>query len=342
MKDNFEKLSLDNAQLPENTSISVIEPKTQEKTEKKVSRNVFTAFLATIKQDSAILSPEKGPKMPNLKYTVLMIISLLFISAFVVILQLFVDKATFIPILILFLSTLVALPCVLFYCEFNVERTFNFPKVAMLILIGFAFQVLLDYLCDSFLATIFYKWFIDSIIEPIIFNVLLFLVTFLFANFYKSKYVSECLLISICIAMSYSALEIAIDGFRSLFVMTQLDENYNFYTQVIINQKDALQLSITNLFENWFTKFICIPYVYSAFAGISGYLVSLLVNSRHSNGRLPRSMYLLLMLNVVLNSLMIIDTSFDVFNVVLRAISLICSTFLLVKILNMSLNAVNE
>lgn len=342
MDNNFDKLSLDNKSFAENTAISVIEPKTPEKVEKKVNRNIFTAFLATLKQDTNVLVPNKGAKLPNLKYTILLIISLLFISAFVVILQLFVDKTAFIPIVIMFLACLVALPAVVFYYEFNVERTFTFNKIAMLILIGFALQVLLDYVCDTFLTTIFYKWFIDSLIEPVLFHVLLLLFTFLFANFYKSRYISDCLLISACIAMSYAFIEIIIDGFRSLFVLTQLDENYSVYTEIILNQNTALTNSLSNLFDGWFDKFIALPYIYSAFAGITGYLVSLLIDSRHSKNKLPRSMYLLLMVNILSHALMVVDTSFEIFNVILKIVALFVSTFLLIKVLNMSLDIAKE
>ncbi len=339
MIDEFDRLSLDNENLSEESiGISINEPK-QEISEVKTSKpHVFGAVLATIKRDNSVLYPAEGAVLPNLKHSLLTFFGLFVLAAVLIIVYSIITHLSFIPILLLFVAFAAPLLLLVFYHEFNYSNNVYVHRMVILFILGAVIYLIFSHLGDNFIATLFYQSIVDSIITPIALSMFIFIAIFLFASYFKVSAVSECFIIGVSIAMGYAACEILTNGFEALFIPTKIGTDLPYETEVIINQEAFLENSIKNLFDNWAYEYLLMPYLYACWATIISHLVFMLIGSRREKNEMPRSMYLLIMLVIVLHVIAVVDTSLGIFNVALRIVSLLASTFLLFKILNSSLN----
>lgn len=335
--DDFDKLSLLNENVKDEAVVSVIEPKKPEPVPPAKAPTIFTVFFANFKQDRELLSPAKGVALPCLRNTISAFVTLVFLSAVMVALWYFVDAIVYIPLALVFLS--VSVPCLttIFYYEFAESHTIKLSRLCFLIIAGALCYIMLGQLTTNVLDLFFYETLVDSIIMPAISNVVLFVVIYFAASFFKAESVRDYFMVVAFLISGYVICRGFVNGFTSLFLVTQSDNGSLFRLNAIVASEDMLKMSMQSLLDNLFHNYILTPILYTAWGVVYAYLVYYLIGSKKHSGGIPKSMYLLLLLIVVLDIMSEIDTSLEVFDIVLRVVSLVISLYMLVKMLNFSI-----
>ncbi len=333
---NFDKLSLLNDNQDENTVKSVIQPKAPTLEAPKKRPTIFTALFANFKQDKELMYPNKDAVLPNLSVTMGVLVTLVFLSAVLVALWYFIDKVAFIPIALVFLS--IAMPVFLtcFYYEFDVGRTIPLGKLFLIMVIGALCYVVISQVMSKVLYIMMYQSLVDSVIMPIISNVVMFAVIFLAANFFKCDNVRDYFVVVAFLTMGYVMCESFTKGFSALFISGRIDDKTLYNIKVIVDNEEMLATSMHNVLENLVYDYIIMPILYSCWGTVYAYLVYYLMDSKKNRNTIPKSMYLLVILVIILNILALVDTSMVSFNVILRLISCVLSLYILVKLLNFS------
>lgn len=336
MMNNFDKLSLLSEKQDENAVKSVIQPKAPAPEAPKKRPTIFTALFANFKQDKDLLYPSKGAVLPKLTGTLGTLVTLVFLSAVMVALWYFIDKVAFIPIALVFLS--ISIPCFItvFYYEFDVGMTIPVGKLFLLMVIGALCYIIISQIMSEFLYIMLYQTIVDSVIMPVISNVVMFAVIFLSANFFKGETVRDYFVVVAFLTMGYVMCENLTKGFSALFISSKIDETTLYNIKVIVGNEDMLTLSMQNLLKNLVYDYIIIPILYSCWGTVYAYLVYYLMDSRKKKNTIPKSMYLLVLLVIILNILALVDTSMVSFNIILRFISCVLSIYILIKLLNFS------
>ncbi len=336
MMNNFDKLSLLSEKQDENAVKSVIQPKTPTPEAPKKRPTIFTAIFANFKQDKDLLYPSKGAVLPRLSGTLTTLVTLVFLSAVLVAMWYFIDKAAFIPVALVFLS--ISIPCLItvFYYEFDVGRTIPLGKLFLLMVIGALCYIVISQIMSDVLYLMLYQTIVDSVIMPVISNVVMFAVIFLSANFFKVQTVRDYFVVVAFLTMGYVMCESFTKGFSALFISSKIDEKTLYNIKVIVNNEEMLDLSMQNLLKNVVYDYIVIPILYSCWGTVYAYLVYYLMDSKRNRNSIPKSMYLLVLLVIILNILAFVDTSMVSFNIILRLISCVLSIYILIKLLNFS------
>lgn len=335
--DKFDKLSLLNDDKDENTVVSVIEPKIQKPVQTKKRPTIFSAFIANFKQDKELIYPSKGAELPNLSGTLTCLVSLVFLSAVMVALWYFIDKVTFIPVALVFLST--AIPCLImcFYYEFDMGHTFPIGKLCLLIVIGALCYIVISQISAEMIDLVLNEAMINSIIMPIISNVVMFAVIFLVTSFFKSNSVRDYIMVVSFLVMGYVICQSFVKGFEELFISQKLDGSALYNIKVIVESEEMLEASMQNLLDGMFYNFILLPFLYSGWGAVYAYLIYYLAENKRKQRDIPKSMYLLLFLVIILNILAKVETAMVSFNVILRMLATIITVYILLKLLNFSL-----
>lgn len=333
---NFDKLSRFNDKKDENVVVSIIEPVEKIPQTNKSRPTVFSAFMANFKQDKELIYPSEGAVLPNLKGTLNSFIALVFLSAVMVASWYFIDRVVFIPVAIVFLS--IAVPCLImvFYYEFDVGRIVPLGKLFLLAIIGALCYIVVSQIMSEILYLMFDKSLVESVFMPVVSNIIMFAVIFLATSFFQSDSVRDYFLIVTFLVMGYVVCECIVKGFSSLFISGKVDGTTLYDVRIIIDNKDMLEKSMENLMSNLMYDFIVLPLMYSCWGTVYAYLVYYLAYSKRKRINIPKSMYLLVFLVIVLNILFKVDTSMPSFNVILRLMSAVVSVYVLIKLLNFS------
>lgn len=337
MKNSFDKLSVYDGNNDAGASVSVIEPKAEKVEVHQKKPTVFTAFFANFKQDKTLLYPSEGAVLPNLKGTMSAFNTMLFMAALFVAMWYFIDKLVFIPAALVFLSVAVPTFVIIFYYEFDYGVKKPLGKLLMLTVIGALIYILLSQAVKELLYLFTYKSLVDSILLPIASNAIMFVAVFIAANFFKGETVRDYFLIVAFLSMGYVMCECLTKGFSSLFISGTIDDDTFYSLKVIVNNDQMLTLSMQSLLKNLLSDYIIMPLLYSCWGTVYAYLVYYLIDSKKNKNSIPKSMYLLLSLIMVLNILVLLDTSMVYFNIILKLISLVVSFYVLIKLLNISL-----
>lgn len=336
MMDKFDKLSTLNREKDNKVVVSVIEPKIEKKEPFQKKPTVFTAFLATLKQDKASLYPTSGAVLPNLSGTVSTFTALVFLSAVMVALWYFIDKTVFIPVAIVFLS--VAIPCLIlvFYYEFDMGHKIPLGRLLLLTIVGALTYVVVTQVITEIFYLVFYENFVDSIIAPIVTNVTIFAVIFFATSFFQSQSVRDYFLIVSFLIMGYVMCQCLVNAFSNLFIAGKVAGSTLYDVKLIIDNEEMLKESMDHVLDNMFYDFIVWPLLCSCWGTVYAYLTYYLAASKRKKHDIPKSMYLLIFLVIMLNILATTDTSMLSFNVILKSITTIISAYVLIKLLNFS------
>lgn len=334
---NFEKLKKENST---EDRVETVYQKIDDPTPVAVKKpTIFSVLLATIKRDKDYLEKvNSSRKLPNLSHTVLSFFIILAISLTLVICYFAVDKVVLIPLLLFFCP--IAIPCILlvFYYEINTDKTLDFFKFALTFVLGFAFYLVLNFINKSILYQLTFYSTIENYFFPILYILVLFLLTFLLANTYKATSLSACFIIAVTLAMSYYTISTVNGVFNKLFIVVkreQLIEGYLYPSvSAIVLEEGYLTQSINNIFDDWFTTFVFNPYMYSAWAMIIGAVVSMSVEIRNKKGKPPRLIYLLLMLVVLFQYITVTTTTIQLFDYILKTLSFLGTSYVSVNFLN--------
>lgn len=333
----FDKLSLYSDEKDENVVVSVIEPTVAKPVQTRKSPTIYTTLMANFKQEKELLYPSKGANLPNLKGTISTFSSLIFLSAVMVALWYLVDKVLFIPLALAFLSLAIPVFLMVFYYEFDMGHTLPLGKLFLLVIIGALSYVVLSQISSEILYLMLNESFVSSTIMPIITNVVMFGIIFVVTSFFKSDSVRDYILVVCFLIMGYVVCESFVKGFSSLFVSTKTDGGYLYNLKVIVDNEEFLEESMKSLMSNWLYDFVALPFLYSCWGTIYAYLIYYLADSKRKKREFPKSMYLLIFLVIMLDIFAKMDTSMTSFNVILRVVSVMISVYLLIKLLNFSL-----
>ncbi len=337
---NLEKNSI-NSQEDKDLVVSVIEPKKEEPSIVFKPPTIFSVILATIKDDKEYLNNiNKTRTLPKLTNTILTMFVFLAIIILMLVMNTFVDKLIFIPFSMIFTSLAMPFLLLIFFYEFNNYNKVGFFKTFLSFLIGFFIFIIINLICKTYLFNVILtaqNFQIDNIAVPILFTLFVFLFTFFLSSAFKAQTISDCFLIAVALAMGYTFFSNITECFNSLFVSAQINIKGNAYPiDIIANDYEYLNISFNQLFENSLFKFVFTPYMYACFAVIIGFIVSMIAKKEK---HVTKSIYLLLILVVVLNVILFFDSSIPSLNVILKIIPFLIASYLIVVIMNTTLNS---
>ena len=315
----------------------------QVKEEKQINvkkPNLFSLLMATIKRDKAYLESVNDTKvLPSFSYSFLSLIIAVSLAVILVICYFSMDLVKFLPLFMLFGSFAIPVIILVFYFEMNHSRSLNLFSVFVTIAFGFVLFLVTALVKRALLNTLSFYVDVDLYITPFLFVSLIFVSTFILANVFKSTSLPECFIIATTLAMTYFSVSTITGIFEDMFINVRKEiviENYVYPSvNAIIKDSDYLAKSVENIFENWFTKFIYTPVMYSCWAVIIGAVVSMTSKMRNKNGNVPKTLYLLLLLDVLFYYIAFVNTSVELFDIILKFMSFFGSAYLAVKFINM-------
>lgn len=336
MTNKFDELSYSNENNDQETVVSVIEPKKPTVEAPKKKPTIFKALFANFKQDKELIYPSEGAVLPNLTRTLNTLINLIFISAVMVAMWYLIDKVVFVPIALIFLTIAIPSLVLIFYFDFDINRKIPLGKLFILMIVGALCYLAITQIMTEMLYIFLSPALVDSVIMPVISNGVMFFVIFLAANFFKGENVRDYFLIVAFFVMGFVMCMSFTKGFSALFVSNKFDQTTYYNIRVIVDDEEMLAQSLRNLLDNLLYDYIVLPILYSCWGTIYAYLVYYLIDSRKNRNNIPKSMYLLILLVIILNILAIVDTAMVTFNVILKFTSCAISIYILIKLLNYS------
>lgn len=312
--------------------------------QKKVARKkptVFSVIFATIKRDKDFFerSDDKS-RLPVLNATVLTSLLLLAVSVIIVLGYFFLDKMVLVPMLIIFCPLVIPLIILVFNYEMNDDKGITLFRISLTVAVGLIFYFIVTLINERIFYNISFYANVESYVYPVLYTILLFLLSLLIATSFKATKLSAYFLIAVTLSLTFYYIG-AVNGlFSDLFVS---DESVEFFNGVnhplaIINNDVYLTQSIANVFDNWFFDYVFIPLMYSFWAIIIGSVVSVAAERRSQNRSLSRSTYLLFLLVIFLQYLVYISTSIALLDITLEIISFLVSAYVAVSMLNTRLN----
>ena len=335
---DFEKLSTDS--VDKDAIVSVTEVKTPDPEVSEKKPNILTIFFATIKQDKAYFESDGTRRLPNLKYTILCILSAILITVFVLVMNFVIGYGMLIPIVSCLFTLVPPIIIIIFFFELDPERTINLFTLSIAFLLGFVSYVILNFVA-SFLYQLIPKERIEQIGFPAVLAVICFLDTLLLANSFKTNKTGDCFLIAVTIMLGFCVTNNIVQSFDKLFVIDGMVSTGTYNAPpgagAIINTGEFLKGNYTNLFENWLFDYFVLPHLYACWAVVTGFLVSVTGESRLKKRETPKSIYLLLMLCILINVIAVIDTAIEYLEIILKIIAFIGSTALEITFINMYL-----
>ena len=335
---DFEKLSTDN--VDKDAIVSVTEVKTAEPEMSVTKPNILTVFFATIKGDKTFYATDGVRRLPNLKYTLLCIMSMILITVFMFVMNFVIGYGVLIPTVSFLFTVLPPIVIIIFFYELNAEKTINLFPLSVAFLLGFVVYVVLN-LFSSFLYQFVAKESIEQIGFPIALAIICFLNTLLLSNAFKTDKTGDCFLIAVTIMLGFCVTNNLVQSFNKLFVIDGIISTGTYSAPpgagAVINTGEFLKSNYNNLFENWLFDYFVLPHMYACWAVVTGFLVAVTGESRSKKSETPKSMYLLLMLCILINVIAVIDTAIEYLEIILKIIAFIGSTALEIAFINMYL-----
>jgi len=332
---DFDKLTTENP--CDDAIISVIEPKAQETVAPERKPDILAAIWATVRGDKELINSYEKRRLPYLKYTFLSVIAMFAVSVIVLIMNFFVGYKMLIPIVSVLFCAFPPTVSVIFFYELNVDGKLSGFTVFICFLLGFFAYVLMN-----FVASFFYQFVAKESIEqigfPIILALICFLNTFVVSNSIKTRSIGDCLLIAAAVLMGFCFTNNLVNTFDKLFVVDGIVTTGTYNAPpgagVIIGTSEFLKGNFDNIFDNWLFDYIILPYLYSCWAVVNGYLVAVSNEGKIKKREAPKSLYLILMLVMLMNFIAVFDTAIDYLGIILKASVLVASTILAITFIN--------
>ena len=345
MENNFDFLSAERAD--KETVVSVFEPKEDSEVSSMKVPSIGAILLATVKRDAAFFEAYKGKKkLPRLNFTVLMTISLVAIALFVFIISnlkyndFFIGYGILIPLVSLLLCVGAPLLIIVFFYELSTERSVKFYSLFISFMIGFALYIALN-LLSELLYPVIQREQIDQIGFPLVTTIIFFLMTFLLANNFNAKGMADYYLIAVTLSMGFCFTSNFVSTFAKLFVVDGTVSTGTYTAPpgvgVTIFTGQYLERSYQGIFNNWLFDYMMMPFLFSCWAVISGFVASFTDENRAKNRSTPSSIFFLLLLIIAFNIFAVIDTAADYFGVILKTVALVGSAILEYIFINIAL-----
>ena len=329
---DFNELKRNN---PSKDRVEAVYQVVEEKPINVKSPNLFSLLMATIRRDKKYLESVNERKiLPSFSYSFLTLIITVSLAVILVICYFSMDLVRFLPLIMIFCSIAIPIDILVFYYELNQERSINLFSLFVTVAFGFVFYLIIALIKRALLNTLSFYVNVDLYIMPLMFTIFVFAATFMLANIFKATTLSECFMIATTLTMTYYAVGTLTGIFESLFINVPNEiKDYDVAT-AILNEDRYLSQSITNVFSDWFYKYVYTPVMYSAWAVVIGAVVSMSSKLRNNKGNVPKSIYLLLLLVILFNYISLVNTSIRLFDVILKFMAFIGSAFLTVKFIN--------
>lgn len=318
--------------------ISVHNPKEDKPQIQEKKPTLHTILLSSLKAENfkpvhRFVKREFTTPVP--KYTLICFLFNFFIFLTLLVMQTFTDLLIMIPLTLLF--SVLCMPTIIltFFIELNTRRNVRVLSIIFIFLIGLFSYTLITSFCDNFLVKFIYREYLDLFVRPVAWTIVIYLMVFICTNVLKVQKIPECLIISISFALGYAVAQAFFNGFSSLFVQTKIQVDNSYKTILtIINEPNDLKESIAQMGAKWFETFIYMPVMLSSLAVIVGTVVSQKEQSKINQKPMIKSLYLLILLNVMLYITAVIDTTFDFFNLILKAVSFIVAVGLSIRMID--------
>ena len=305
---------------------------------------IFSVLLATIKRDKDYLNNVSFvKKLPTLSFTVLSFFIVLALSLTLVVCYFAVDKVYLVPLIMAFCPVAIPVIMLVFHYELNDDGSFNFFKFALTFVLGFLFYLLLNAINKGIFYQISFYSSIENYVYPILYVIMLFLMTFLLANSFKVTTLSGCFLIAVTLSMSSFMLDTLTNVFNDLFITVKREELIEGYlypsVSAIVREDGYLAQSVKNVFDRWFIDFVFMPFMIAAWGMIIGSVAAYSVGTKNKKG-VPKTIYLLLILVVFFRYIADISTTIAIFDHILRAMSFFGTLYISVRLLNTNLTSI--
>ncbi len=281
-----------------------------------------------------------NPPVP--KFTLITFAFLLIITILLLVMETFMDLKIMIPLTLLFYVIAVPSILIVFFIEFNTRRSIYPLHIVIMLLLGIFSYAFVTTICDRFLITFVYENYIEYIGRPIAWTLILYIFVFICCNVLRVSKLPECLLVSVSFALGYSIAQSFLTGFESLFVSSKITIDGTagaFYNVgIIINDAEGLKQSLTQLKAHLFNTFIYMPLHFTSLSVVIAAVVSYKERTKIEKKPMIKSLYLLVILNIILYSISVVETNFILFDSILKTVAIVCSASISTKILDYALD----
>ncbi|MBQ2717820.1 MAG: hypothetical protein IJF75_04410 [Clostridia bacterium] len=279
---------------------------------------------------------------PVPKFTLITFAFLLVITILLLVMETFVDLKIVIPLTLLFYVIAVPSILIVFFIEFNTRRSIYPLHIVLMLLLGVFSYAFVTTICDKFLITFVYENYVEYIGRPIAWTLILYVFVFICCNILRVSKLPECLLVSVSFALGYALAQSFLTGFESLFVSSKIAIDGKvgaFYNVgIILNDTEGLKQSLSQLKAHLFNTFIYMPLHFTSLSVVVAAVVSYKERTKIEKKPMVKSLYLLVMLNIILYSISVVETNFILFDSILKTVAIVTSASLSMKILDYALD----
>lgn len=340
---NYEELKATDQEKGKGTVKTIYAPIVKTVEVKKQKITVFSILLSSVKNDNLRYEPvkEKPYSIPTPKNTVWCSIAVVVMLALLLIMRSFVDLAVVLPITYFIFVFAVPLILIMFFYEFNTRKNVKPFSLFALFISGVFVYAFTRYFCFDFLIKYVYSPYIDTIFFPTANVIISFVITYVVCRMFKLKHTSEIILVSVSFLLGYSVCNAIIEGFSSMFMLTELNiSNYPLY--VIIRENADLATSLKQFLNQSVYLYAYVPLLYTSIAVISATVISYNEQAKIVKKTMPKSSYLLLFLNYTILCLAALNLNITYLNLISKLTSLLIAAIISINMLNNCLKKETE
>lgn len=336
---NYEELKATEPEKGKDTIKAIYAPRVKTVEQPKQKITVFSIILSSVKNDNLRHEPpqEQPYTIPAPKNTVWCMIASAVMFALLLIMRSFADLAIVLPVAYFIFVFSVPLILIMFFYELNTRRNIKPFTLFTLFIAGVFVFAFTKHFCFNFLIKYVYSPYIDTILFPSINVIVSFVIIYIVCRMFKLKHTSEIILVAVSFTLGYSVSNSIIEGFSSMFILTELNiTNYPLY--VIIKESSDLGMSFKQFLDQSLYLYVYMPLLYSSIAVISATVISYNEQAKIVKKTMPKSSYLLLFLNYTILCLSVLDLNITYLNLIAKLTSLVIAGIISVNMLNNCLN----
>lgn len=321
----------------EDEDIIVSELKNEVKDEKETEKPINLITLLNFSRNGSGNLDFKTENLPNLRG----VLTVLIICAISVIVFSFISFLSYDPTVLLFTAMLASLIfpvfLIVFFFKFNASNRTSFIEIIIGSIIGVSIFIVLNYIERYFNELIYFKW-LQIIIDVILRDVFLFLCVGLFIKIAQKDNLFDVILLAVSVYAGYIFVNSLDEIIKSLFTSVELVGGTN--AGAIILTEDNFKTIFESFLQTLFNDVIFSSITLGCYAIVNGGVVGLNVSPVKDKKYSGWSLYMLFFITLVLHLGAIFPSSIALFEIILKALSLIFSVILAIMILNYYLSKI--
>ena len=308
--------------------------KPQQQKELQAEKKVTLLTLLSFSRKTSPSYTAQTLRTPNIKG----VFSLLFLNAFFSFALCLISFFTTNVILLVFSSAVASLVFPLFIISFayKLDTTNGVSLIELMfgLIVGVGVFIIFSFFEDHINDIIKFDW-VEELISVIIRDILLFIIANIFVSVAKKDNMFDALLLTVAVYAGYLFINSLSSLITSMFLSVQVYNGTEVQsTGAIILGKDTFKNVFAPFMKSIIKDAAFLSAVTSCCAFVNGGLIGLNVSPIKDVKYKAWSLYFLFVLTVVLNIAAIFPSSLQIFEIILKSISIIFSFILAVTVLN--------